>query len=122
MTSGYDISLVLNIYDGTKYLRRTLWSLEEASDYARDFGVRTELVFIMDRSPPEACSWARAYQSGSFDRVEYVEVDNGSLGLSRNDGVRASHGEVIYFCDEDDLVSFNSVYEHYSCAKSFGER
>jgi glycosyltransferase involved in cell wall biosynthesis len=122
MTSGYDISLVLNIHDGTKYLRRTLWSLEEASDYARDFGVRTELVFLMDRSPPEARRWARAYQSDSFDHIEYVEVDNGSLGLSRNDGVRASHGEIIYFCDEDDLVSFNSVFEHYSCAKSYGER
>jgi glycosyltransferase involved in cell wall biosynthesis len=119
---SYDISLVLNIHDGTKYLRRTLWSFEEASDYARGFGVRTELVFIMDRSPPEACSWARAYKSDSFDRVEYFEVDNGSLGLSRNDGVRASHGEVIYFCDEDDLISFNSVFEHYSCAQSYGER
>jgi hypothetical protein len=74
MTNEYNISLVLNIHKGTKYLRRTLLSLEEAADYARGLGVGAELVFVMDRSPSEACSWARAYQSPSSDHVQYIEV------------------------------------------------
>ena len=39
--------------------------------------------------------------------VAILEVDNGSLGLSRNNGCAAASGNCIATADADDLVSFN---------------
>jgi glycosyltransferase involved in cell wall biosynthesis len=117
---SFDITLVVNIHSGTSYLARTMLSLEEAARYAVALGIQCELLFIMDRSPAETLAWAKAYRSDAFATRNMIEVDNGSLGLSRNDGLNAACGEIILFCDEDDLISYNLIAEFYFTATSSG--
>jgi len=119
-TFEVDLTLVINIHGGGRFMNRTMISLEEAARYAASFGIRCELLLIMDRSPPETLSWVRSYDSGGFDTLKSIEVDNGSLGLSRNAGLRAARGEIVFFADEDDLISFNMLSESYFLAKSSG--
>jgi glycosyltransferase involved in cell wall biosynthesis len=118
--SSIDITLIVNIHSGTSYLARTMLSIEEAASYADGLGIHCELLFVMDRSPAETLAWAKAYRSDAFATRNMIEVDNGSLGLSRNDGLNAACGEIILFCDEDDLISYNLIAELYSTAKTSG--
>ena len=104
-----DLSLVLNVHDERSYLRRTLRSLEEAARYAAAAGLAAELVIVLDRSPADTRSWLAAYRSNAFTDIRLLEVNNGSLALSRNDGVRYTRGTYIMFWDADDLISFNSL-------------
>ena len=118
--SSIDITLIVNIHSGTSYLARTMLSIEEAASYADGLGIHCELLFVMDRSPAETLAWAKAYRSDVFATRNMIEVDNGSLGLSRNEGLNAACGEIILFCDEDDLISYNLIAELYSTAKISG--
>ncbi len=43
----------------------------------------------------------------AFKNVCRLEVDNGDLGASRNDGVNAASGQFVALADADDLVSAN---------------
>jgi len=117
-----DVSLVLNIHNETSYLRRTLRSCEEAARYAGAAGLTVELVMVLDRSPPATRAWVAAYRSDAFAAVQAVEVDNGSVGLSRNDGVRRAKGTYITTCDADDLMSFNSIVEMVETARQVGHK
>lgn len=121
-TPQIDLSLVVNIHDGTRYLNRTMRSIEDAARYASSYGIKIELLFVMDRSPPEAISWVEAYRSHVFHARNVLVVDNGSLGLSRNDGMAAAKGEIVLFADEDDLISYNMISEFYFLAKAGGPR
>lgn len=104
-----DVSLVLNVHDERSYLRRTLRSLEEAARYAAAAGVVAELVIVLDRSPADTRSWVASYRNDAFADIRLLQVDNGSPGLSRDDGARYAIGTYVMFCDADDLISFNSL-------------
>ena len=115
-----DMTLVVNVHAGANYLKRTMLSLAEACRFAAP--ISCELLFVMDRSPPELIAWVRRYDSDAFLTTRIIEVDNGSLGLSRNDGLLNATGEVVLFCDEDDLISFNMIRKLYFLAKSVGPK
>ena len=103
------VSLVLNVHDETLFLRRTLRSCEEAAQYANAVGLNIELVVVLDRSPQATQDWVTKYRSDAFVSIHVLNVEHGSLGLSRNDGVRHSNGIYVMICDADDLMSFNSI-------------
>ncbi|SNT63969.1 Glycosyltransferase involved in cell wall bisynthesis [Tardiphaga sp. OK246] len=117
-----DVSFVVNIHAGHRYLWRTMQSLEAAAIYARSERLRIELLFVLDRSPLPTKSWIRAYRTDLFDRVRIEEVDNGSLGLSRQAGLLLAGAEYIQFCDEDDLISSNVTLVSYRVAQAAGPR
>jgi glycosyltransferase involved in cell wall biosynthesis len=109
--SSIDVSMVVNIHAGAAYLRRTMDSLEASALTARRAGVAVELLLALDRSPPETRSWVQSYASDAFDAIRIIELDNGSLGLSRQDGLETARGRYVQFCDEDDLVSSNTTLQ-----------
>jgi hypothetical protein len=110
-TLSIDVSMVVNIHAGAAYLRRTMDSLEASALTARRAGLGVELLLALDRSPPETKSWVQSYTSDAFDTVRVIELDNGSLGLSRQDGLEAARGRYVQFCDEDDLISSNTTLQ-----------
>ncbi len=116
----YDVSLVINIHRGGLYLARTMMSLADAARFARLDGLLVEVVFVLDRSDPTTRDWVQAYEPLDFDGVQIAIVDNGSLGLSRDYGMRLARGEYVMFADEDDLISFNSITESYRVAEEYG--
>jgi len=114
----YDISLILNLHDEARFLRRTMMSIIEAVQYARGQKISIELVVVLDKPDQATKSWVTSNSFQEFDGYKIVTVNNGSLGLSRRDGVSHASGEFIATCDADDLVSYNMFSELYFSAKS----
>lgn len=114
-------SIVLNIHREAVFLRRTLLSLAEAADFARSKGVCLELVAVLDRTDDQTRQILASFNLNTYQSTKIIEVDNGSLGLSRNDGINHSSGEFIFTADADDLVSYNYFHTILMEAQSRGK-
>jgi glycosyltransferase involved in cell wall biosynthesis len=106
-----DASIVLNLHREGIYLKRTLLSLDEAVRSASSEGFSIELICVLDRPDELTEEVMRAHDTSAYADVSILKVDNGSLGLSRNDGIEVASGEYILTADGDDLVSENFIRE-----------
>jgi glycosyltransferase involved in cell wall biosynthesis len=118
----FDVSIVLNVHNEARYLRRTVRSLEEAVWFARRYGITTELVVVVDRPDAATKAWVRGYDFSTFDDHQIADVHNGDLGLSRNDGIKRARGEVLVLADADDLISFNALSETFFAVKAADDK
>jgi glycosyltransferase involved in cell wall biosynthesis len=114
-------SIVLNIHREAVFLRRTLLSLDEAAKFARSKGTRLELVAVLDRTDDRTRQVLTSFDLSSYQSAKIIDVDNGSLGPSRNDGINHSSGEFIFTADADDLVSYNYFHAILEEAQSKGK-
>ena len=115
---SFDVSIILNLHNEARYFRRTMRSLIEAVEYAKGFDISFELVVVIDNGDEATIKIAEGYCYDAFDAVKILKVNNGSLGLSRNDGILASSGEYITTADGDDLISFDFLHKMYLVALS----
>ncbi len=116
----YDVSLVLNLHSDGPWLLRTLISLEAAAVYAQRFDISVELVAVLDRTDHGTEQVLARFSGVGFGSCQLIRVDNGSLGLSRNDGVAVARGRYLLMCDGDDMLSFNSIADMYVQANRAG--
>ncbi len=115
-----DLSVILNLHNETEFLKRTFASLRQAAAYASAQGITIELVVVLDNSPAAARDWVQSYPYVEYAKFQIVEVDNRSLGLSRNAGISAASGDYIATADADDLVSYNFFSALYDTARAEG--
>jgi len=119
--SSIHASIVLNIHREAIFLKRTLLSLAEAADFARSKGACLEFVAVLDRTDDQTRQVLESFDLNTYQSTKIIEVDNGSLGLSRNDGIDQSSGEFIFTADADDLVSYNYFHDILALAQSRGK-
>ena len=118
--SKIDVSVILTLHREAKYVARTLASLRDAAGFARQRGITVELVAVLDR-PDEATRQAwHTGNSGGFDDVQSIEVDNGSPGLSRNAGCNLAKGTLFDLLDGDDLISYTWIHRAHEAALQHG--
>jgi len=117
-----DLTVILNAHNEDGYITRTLLSMEEAAVFAANLGIALELIIVLDRPTPKICEIAAKAQPMGFKRKRVIEVDNGSLGLSRNDGAAAASGEWLFLQDADDLISYNGLAGLFFSAQRHGPR
>ena len=110
------LSIVLNLHNEARYLRRTIASLRDAISFALVTRLNVELIVILDR-PDKFTQSVLQDIDLSFVPYRIAVVDHGSLGLSRNAGVALAEGEYVAFADADDLVSFNFFSACYEIVK-----
>ncbi|KFG70027.1 glycosyltransferase [Microvirga sp. BSC39] len=115
-------SIILNIHREAVYLKRTLLSLDEAARLAQSKGLRLELVAVLDRSDDATRQVLSSFDLSTYSGVQRIEVDHGSLGLSRNAGIEHAKGAYIFTADADDLVSYNYFHDIYLAAQKHGPR
>lgn len=115
-----DLTVILNTHNEESYITRTLISLEEAAVFAENLGILVELVMVLDRPTAVMRKIAHSTSLAGFQQKRIIEVDNGSLGLSRNDGAAAAEGEWLFLQDADDLISFNALAELFFSAQRHG--
>lgn len=119
MTS-IDVSVIITLHREAKYVARTLASLSDAATFARQRGITVELVAVLDRADDATKqAWQNA-RPNCFDNVQSIEVDNGSLGLSRNNGCAVANGELFDLIDGDDLISYNWIAYAFEAARQLG--
>ncbi|MDM4762973.1 glycosyltransferase [Galbitalea sp. SE-J8] len=111
-SSSVDLSLVLNAHREGALAHPTLRSVGLAVRRAQRDGLSVEVVAVLDRPDDATRAVIReAIGPGGVleraDGVRLIEVDNGDLGLSRNDGIAASVGACVGVIDCDNIVDEN---------------
>lgn len=120
VTFQYDVTLVLTLHREGKLLLRTLLSIREAALFARAAGLSIELVAVLDLPDEVTVEVLSNFDLTAFDGHDFLRVENGSLGLSRNSGINVARGKYICTCDGDDLISYNFVAAMHSDAERKG--
>ena len=91
------LSVVVPVYDVEAYLPAALDSLLAQED------VPLEIVVVDDGSTDGSGDLAERY-AGRDARVRVVHTENHGLGAARNEGARHTTGDLLAFCDSDDVV------------------
>ncbi|SEI15154.1 Glycosyl transferase family 2 [Methylobacterium sp. 275MFSha3.1] len=116
------ISLILNVHNEIHFLQRTMKSINSAVSYARQFGLRFELVTVFDRSDNKTSALFEEFDKSDYSNYKSVFVDYGSLGLARQAGINVSAGDFVATCDADDLISYNMFADMYSAASRSAQK
>jgi glycosyltransferase involved in cell wall biosynthesis len=95
------VSVVLCCHNGSRTLAEQLAALAK-QDYTRSW----ELVFVDDRSTDNSVAIAESWSDRLPMRIVSTRPSGPPVGLAaaRNIGGRAARGEVLLFCDDDDVA------------------
>ena len=109
------ISIIIPMYNAEKYLGECLNSLlaQTFCDY--------EIIVIDDCSTDKSFEIAKNYISKFKDKIKIIrrKKNSGGAGLPKNDGLKISRGEYIFFMDSDDMITKTALEELYKIAKNF---
>lgn len=90
------VSVVIPVYKGEKYITKTVKTIL-SQDYAN-----IELLLINDGCPANSAAILDDL-STSDNRIRVFHKENGGVAEARNFGIKLAKGELIAFCDQDDL-------------------
>lgn len=91
------LSVVVPVYNVADYLPAALDSVLAQK------GVALQVVVVDDGSTDSSGRIADEY-AARYPRVRVVHTANAGLGAARNEGARHCIGELLTFCDSDDVV------------------
>ena len=101
------ISVVVPVYNTSKYLRKCLDSL--VNQTFKDI----EIICVNDGSTDSSLSILQEYKA-KYNSIKIISQENQGLSSARNTGIEAACGEYIGFVDSDDWVDldfFAKLYE-----------
>ena len=109
------ISVIIPVYNAEKYLGVCLESL--LIQTLQDF----EVIIVDDCSTDASPAIAESYleKFGGRLKIIYLEKNTGSGAVPRNEGLRFSRGEYVFFMDADDLIIDNALETLYIAAEKF---
>jgi glycosyltransferase involved in cell wall biosynthesis len=79
------------------------------------------MVAVLDRADEATRAALKHSDISPFAGTTILEVDHGSLGLARNEGIAAASGSWIATADGDDLISCNYVEVMFRAAQQLGQ-
>lgn len=89
-------SVVIPLYNKAPYVRKALESV--FAQTFRDF----ELIVVDDGSTDDSLHVAKGVLDDSGIEHQLIHQDNSGVSTARNNGVAASHGDIVCFLDADD--------------------
>lgn len=104
------ISIILPVYNGSKYLKKTIESI--INQTFKDF----ELIIINDGSTDDCDDICKEFQKRD-NRIIYRYQQNKGISFTRNIGMEMARADWITFCDHDDLYEPNLLEENYKLIK-----
>ena len=108
-STEYDISLIIPVYNGEKYLETCIESLvNQRTSY------KYELIFINDGSTDASKDILKKYEM--IPNVVIISQDNRGISGTRNRGIEIARGKYIGFVDNDDYVAEDYVESIMSLA------
>ena len=94
-----DISIIVPIYNASKYLKKCLDSLVNQTKKELEF------ILINDGSTDNSEDIIKSYNDS---RIKYFKRSNHGIGKTRNFGINKSTGKYIMFLDSDDYLEENA--------------
>ncbi|MCR4677914.1 MAG: glycosyltransferase [Lachnospiraceae bacterium] len=108
-TAEYEISFIIPVYNGEKYLEKCIESLVNQKT-----GRKYELIFINDGSTDSSLDVLKKYEA--LPNVVVLSQENSGISRTRNKGIEVSKGRYIGFVDNDDCVAEDYVEKMMSLA------
>lgn len=97
MSQNSKISVIIPVYNGEKYLRKTVQSIQASTHQ------NLEIILINDGSSDS--SNKICLELSDFDsRIRVISQENQGIAAARNKGLQYATGEWIALCDQDDFV------------------
>lgn len=116
MTTGQvDISVVVTAHHEGRLAHHTIRSVRRSAEYARQRGIVTEIIVVLDRANQKTEDYFSVYK-GSDVVVESVGL--GDPGLARNHGVAKASGTYVGLLDADDLMGREWIHKAVSYLSS----
>ena len=109
-----DISVIVPLYHGTKYLPGILETVRQNAAFAGD-ALRVELVLVQDS--PEEAEAIRGPFAESFPVRTVFNAENEGIQRSRINGLKAARGTYVLFLDQDDTLAERALLRLYQTAK-----
>jgi glycosyltransferase involved in cell wall biosynthesis len=103
------LSVIVPVYNCEKYVTRTLDSICQSikffqDNYPNSHNVEVEIVVVDDKSTDRTLSTVLAFSQDKQNLFKIVQHENNcGAGAARNTGAKHAHGEILFFCDGDDL-------------------
>lgn len=94
-----DISIIVPIYNASKYLEKCLDSLINQTKKELEF------ILINDGSTDNSEEIIKKYKD---KRIKYFKNENRGIGKTRNFGIEKSSGKYLMFLDSDDYLETNA--------------
>lgn len=95
------LSIVIPIYKVEQYIEKCLNSI-----YGQIIDLPVEVVLVNDGTPDKSMDIAQKFVNNS---TVVVEQENQGLSAARNNGMKASHGEYVWFVDSDDWIADGAI-------------
>lgn len=103
MIQNPKISIIVPVYKAEKYLRQCLDSILEQT--FEDW----ECILVDDGSPDNSGSICEGYAKND-PRFRVIHKENGGVSTARNEGLKQTNGEWVYFIDSDDTLYPDALY------------
>jgi len=94
---GKKVSIIIPVYNVEKYIEQCLDSVIHQT-YKN-----LEIIIVNDGSSDNSYSICEKY-ANSDNRFVLITQQNGGLAKARNEGIKASSGDIISFVDSDDFL------------------
>ena len=104
MKHQFKFSIIMSVYKVEEYLEEAVDSILN-----QDIGFKDniQLILVNDGSPDNSEAICLRYKDMYPDNVVYVKKENGGLADARNVGLEYVEGEIVNFCDPDDILEKN---------------
>ena len=107
-----DVSIIIPVYNVSKYLNRCLDSVDLLGN------LKYEIILVNDGSTDCSGDICSDYAQ-KYNNVLLVNKNNGGLSDARNEGIKISTGEYIYFLDSDDWLVNGAISELLNSARNY---
>lgn len=100
---GISLSVIIPVYNGSKYLKKAVYSITSCAD--KDF----EIILIDDGSTDDTPFLCDNLQNND-NRIHTFHIENHGVSNARNFGIEKAQGEFLTFLDADDEF-FQGAFE-----------
>lgn len=108
-----DVSVIVSVYNGEKYLKKCLNSLQEQTLE------NIEIICINDGSTDNSLKILNDYANND-NRIKVISKENAGAGSARNIGLDNVNGKYVSFVDADDWVDLDMLEKLYNISESKG--
>ena len=111
---GLQVSIIVPIYNGEKYIESCLRALVNQTLE------RYEIVCVNDGSTDNSKEILERYVMKYPDKVRVIHIDNSGVWFARKLGIQTASGKYLGFCDCDDRPNENMYLRLYEQAEKEG--
>jgi glycosyltransferase involved in cell wall biosynthesis len=107
------VSIVMPVYNGSNYIRRSLESVFDQNSRG------LEIIVVDDGSTDETASIVRSLfqeKKSQEIRCRLVYQKNQGVSVARNVGLKNASGDYVFFLDADDLINPDCIGKLYKRA------